>query len=172
MTILFAYDGSEGADGAIAAAAKLLDVDSSDVVVLAVWEPMIVEALRAARFGGPIPMPPDPGDQDERARQDARRIAEHGALLAAELGFDARPIWVADQRHIAETIIEEAAALDVDLIVLGARGLTGVRAFLGSVSNHVLQEARRPVLVVPPTPVPSDSPAPADTTRAEVMAHT
>ena len=45
----------------------------------------------------------------------------------------------------AETLEE----LDVDLIVLGARGLAGVRAFLGSVSNHVVQHAHRPVLVVP-----------------------
>ena len=166
MTILFAYDGSESADAAIAAAAKLIDVDSADAVVLAVWEPMIVEALRAARFGGPLPMPPDPSDQDERTREAARQIAEHGARVARDLGFDARPIWVADERQVAETIVEDAAELDVDLIVLGARGLTGVRAFLGSVSNHVLQNARRPVLVVPPIDVPADDAAPADTAAA------
>jgi nucleotide-binding universal stress UspA family protein len=109
MTILLAYDGSDGADGAIASAAKLL-------------------------------------------------------------GFDAGPIWVADQRKIADTIVEDAAELDVDLIVLGARGLTGVRAFLGSVSNHVLQNARRPVLVVPPTAVPTADRAPADRAPAEAVA--
>ena len=31
----------------------------------------------------------------------------------------------------------------------GARGLAGVRAFLGSVSNHVFQHSPRPVLVIP-----------------------
>jgi nucleotide-binding universal stress UspA family protein len=170
MTILFAYDGSESADGAIASAAKLLEAHDADALVLAVWEPLIVEALRAARFGGPLPMPPDLGDQDERAREAARRIAEHGARVAGELGFDARPVWVADQRKIADAIVEDAAELDVDLIVLGARGLTGVRAFLGSVSNHVLQNARRPVLVVPPTAVPSDGEAPADRAPAEAVA--
>ena len=110
MTILFAYDGSESADGAIATAAKLLDTHDADAVVLAVWEPLIVEALRAARFGGPLPMPPDPGDEDERAREGARRIAEHGARVAGELGFEARPIWVADQRQIADTAPAEAVA--------------------------------------------------------------
>ena len=170
MTILFAYDGSESADGAIASAAKLLDARDADAVVLAVWEPMIVEALRAARFGGPLPMPPDPSDQDERTQQAARRIAEHGARVAGELGFDARPMWVADQRQIAETIVQDAAELDVDLIVLGARGLTGVRAFLGSVSNHVLQDARRPVLEVPPIEVPAAGEAPSDTAPAEAVA--
>ena len=42
MTILFAYDGSESADAAIAAAGKLLDHDHADAVVLTVWEPRLV----------------------------------------------------------------------------------------------------------------------------------
>jgi nucleotide-binding universal stress UspA family protein len=50
---------------------------------------------------------------------------------------------------VAGTILATADELAVDLIVLGARGLAGVRAFLGSVSNHVVQHAQRPVLVVP-----------------------
>ena len=35
-------------------------------------------------------------------------------------------------------------------IVIGSRGLTGVSAALGSVSNGVVHNSRRPVLVVPP----------------------
>ena len=52
MRILFAHDGSESADAAVAAAGKLLDHDRADVVVLTLWEPLVVEALRANRFGG------------------------------------------------------------------------------------------------------------------------
>ena len=154
MTILFAYDGSESADAAIAAAGQLLgDVDATADVVT-VWEPLTVEALRAARFGGSPPIPPDVPDVDRRAAAQAKRLAEHGARVAGEAGFDARPLWVADKKRIAETIVESADELDVDLIVMGARGLTGIAAFLGSVSNHVLQHAHRPVLIVPPpTPI-------------------
>ena len=47
MTVLFAYDGSEGGDAAIAAAGELLNHDRADAVVLTVWEPLVVEALRA-----------------------------------------------------------------------------------------------------------------------------
>jgi len=65
--------------------------------------------------------------------------------LPGEAGFDARPLWVADSRAIAEAIVERADELNADLIVLGAPGLTGIRAFLGSVSNHVLQHAHRAV---------------------------
>jgi hypothetical protein len=56
---------------------------------------------------------------------------------------------MADNRDVPRAIVCEATELDVDLVVLGARGLAGVRAFLGSVSNHVLQHSRCPVLVIP-----------------------
>jgi len=149
VTILFAYDGSEGADAAIAAAGKLLDHDRADVVVLTVWEPLVVEALRANRFGGWPPIPPDVVQVDRRAQKQAQLLAEHGARLAGEAGFRARALWVADERRIATTILEGADELDADMIVTGARGLAGVAALFGSVSNHVLQHASRPVLVVP-----------------------
>jgi nucleotide-binding universal stress UspA family protein len=149
VTILFAYDGSESADAAIAAAGKLLDHDHPDSVVLTVWEPLVVEALRANRFGGWPPIPPDVTEVDQHAQKQAQRPAEHGAPLAANPGFEARALWVADERQIAATILDGADELDADLIVTGARGLTGIAAFLGSVSNHVLQHASRPLLVVP-----------------------
>jgi nucleotide-binding universal stress UspA family protein len=149
MTVLFAYDGSESADAAISAARDLLGGANADAVVLSVWEPLVVEALRAMRFGGRLPVMTDVADLDAQSEDEARQLAEHGARLAGEAGFEARALWVADTRAIADTIVEGADELDVDLIVLGARGLTGIRAFLGSVSNHVLQHARRPVLVIP-----------------------
>jgi hypothetical protein len=48
VTILFEFDGSESADAAIDAAGKLFGRDRLDAVVLTVWEPLVVEALRAA----------------------------------------------------------------------------------------------------------------------------
>jgi nucleotide-binding universal stress UspA family protein len=149
VTILFAYDGSHSADIAIAAAGNLLDHDRVDAVVLTVWEPLVVEALRATRFGGAALVPTDVTEVDKDAEKQARRLADHGARLAGEAGFEARALSVADERRIAATILERADELDAALIVTGARGLTGIAAFVGSVSNHVLQHATRPVLVVP-----------------------
>ncbi|MDW7740275.1 MAG: universal stress protein [Bacillota bacterium] len=51
--------------------------------------------------------------------------------------------------HPSETIARFAAEGDYDLIVIGSRGLGGLKKFfLGSVSNAVLQEADRTVMVV------------------------
>jgi nucleotide-binding universal stress UspA family protein len=149
VTILFAYDGSESADAAIAPAGKLLNHDLADAVVLTVWEPLVVEALRANRFGGWPAIPPDVTQVDQRAQKQAQVLAEHRARLAGEAGFDARALWVADARRIPATILDGADELDAELIVTGGRDLTGIAAFFGSVSNHVLEHASRPVLVVP-----------------------
>jgi nucleotide-binding universal stress UspA family protein len=149
MTILFAYDGSESADAAIATAGKLFGHNRADAVVLTVWEPLTVEALRAARFGGLPPVPVDVSEVDEHSEKQAQQLAAHGARIAGAAGFEARALWAADERQIAATILEGADELNADLIVTGARGLSGVSAFFGSVSNHVLQHASRPVLVVP-----------------------
>jgi nucleotide-binding universal stress UspA family protein len=150
MTILFSYDGSPHADAAITAASRLLGQREASAVVLAVWEPLLVQALRSERFGSmTLAVPAGVDEDDGRSSEAARRLAEHGAVLAREAGFDAQARWVADSRTIASTVIESADELDADLIVMGSRGLRGISAFLGSVSNHVLQHTHRPVLIVP-----------------------
>ena len=82
-----------------------------------------------------------------------RRRVDVGAMLAAAAaGFpDARqPIerWVTEGDPARE-IVRRAHDRDVDLVVLGARGLrTMGRLLLGSVSETVLHHAGRPVLIV------------------------
>ena len=46
------------------------------------------------------------------------------------------------------TILEEAKRHDCDLIVMGSRGLSGIKEFLGSVSHYVVQNSPVPVLLV------------------------
>lgn len=46
------------------------------------------------------------------------------------------------------TILEFAQANNYDLIVIGSRGLSGVKEFLGSVSHGVVQRSRIPVLII------------------------
>jgi nucleotide-binding universal stress UspA family protein len=150
VKILIGYDGWESADAAVATAGNLLAGADVAAVVLSVWEPMSVAAVRAARSGGPMSaIANDASDVDDRSEQQARKLPGHGARLADTSGFHATPVWVADDRDVTSAIVNEASKFDVDLVVLGARGLAGVRAFLGSVSNHVPQHSRRPVLVIP-----------------------
>jgi Universal stress protein family len=86
MTILFAYDGSENADAAIAGSASLLGGrENAEAVVLTVWEPLVVEAVRTMRFGGSVPpIPTNVAEVDDSAEEQAKQLAEHGARLAGE----------------------------------------------------------------------------------------
>ena len=63
-----------------------------------------------------------------------------GARLADEAGFTARAFAVADARSVAQAIVDAADELAVDLIVMGSRGLGGVKALIGSVSRHVVEQ--------------------------------
>ena len=80
-----------------------------------------------------------------------RRLELSKALDQAAPLFDAHGVTVSRETpegHPAD-VIAAAAARDADLVVVGARGLGGVkRLLLGSVSENVLRAARCPVLIV------------------------
>src|SRR5262249_27760403 len=140
--------------------------DDVEAVVLSVWEPLTVAALKAVRFGGPMPLTSDVDEIDDEAEDHARDLAEHGVQVATDAGFPATPMSGADTPDIPPAIVAAAAEVDAHLLVLGARGLSGIAAFLGSVSNHVVQHAHRPVLVVPRHPATPS----AETAHAEAAA--
>lgn len=86
-------------------------------------------------------------DWDEIATELAERQARHGCQLAVQANIDARPLMVA--RKAAATILRIADELDAELIVLGAAHHTALGGVLGSVSERVVRQATRPVLVIP-----------------------
>ena len=146
--ILIAYDGSDDAKSAIQHAATLLP--GYPAVVLTVWEPFLTMMMRSPAGMGSVAGVPDIEGIDDACRQSAEARAEEGAQLARDAGIDARARVVSRLGSIAEAILKEAADADATAIVVGSRGLTGVKSLLlGSVSHGVLQHADRSVLVVP-----------------------
>jgi nucleotide-binding universal stress UspA family protein len=89
--------------------------------------------------------------------RSARLLAVEGVVQRARaVGADAAGLtWNGDA---GESIVEAAAAEHADLIVVGTHGRGTVgRLFLGSVSEHVVRNARCPVMVVRPTQTLSGS---------------
>jgi nucleotide-binding universal stress UspA family protein len=86
----------------------------------------------------------------ERASEDhAREIARDGVARAREAGLDAEPLAVEDVAEAADTIVTQAEEHDAVAIVIGSRGLRGLKSkLLGSTSAGVLRRAGRPVVVV------------------------
>jgi nucleotide-binding universal stress UspA family protein len=140
--ILICYDGSPDANEAIARGAALFP--GGKAIVLTVWHPFDASALGLT--GGTV----DTQEVDDASRRHAASQAEEGARLANAAGLDADSQTVDLRTTIADAILDEADTLDAAAIVMGSRGLTGVKSLLlGSVSHAVIQHADRPVIVVP-----------------------
>jgi nucleotide-binding universal stress UspA family protein len=143
--ILIAYDGSENADHAIEVAAALLGGGRAEV--LHAWEPVSSAAARSAVYAiGYDDSPELLEEETGRAEAVARRGVERARSAGFEAAGGARsgsgPIWA--------TIVDRAVELRPGVIVMGTRGLTGLRSALaGSVSHAVSSHSAFPVLTVP-----------------------
>ena len=148
--ILIGYDGSPSADHALREAAALFGARQALVVVVweagAAYETLEVPTIPAA----PIDLR-TAALADQALYEGARQLAQRGARLAAELGFEAESLTVADEMSVAKTLDRLARERDVQTIVVGAHGHSRLeKLFLGSTSRQVLEHAPCPVLVVPP----------------------
>jgi nucleotide-binding universal stress UspA family protein len=146
--ILICYDGSVDADAAVDTAAALMP--SQTATLLTVWEPFLEATMR---YGPGLELWPadiDHEQMDAAAEGAGAERAELGAERARQAGLDAQALTKPRGVTIAETIMEAAQSVSADLIVIGTRGLTGVKSMmLGSVSHAVLQHADRAVMIVP-----------------------
>ena len=132
-TILLATDGSSDAELARTTAVDLANSTNSELHVVTVTlgypsydvrNPAVVEQLR---------------EQAEEIlnEQAGGKVAEKHLRIA--------------ERYRAQQIVQVAEDIGAGLIVMGSRGLGGVRrALMGSVSDSVVRHAHCPVLIVRP----------------------
>ncbi|MCF3594406.1 universal stress protein [Rhodobacteraceae bacterium LMO-12] len=142
--ILAPYDGSKNADRALDKAAQMAKLTGAKVSLLTVYRhhSMLEASLSMVRVS-------DPGRIDDAMREHASGIAEHGKTLLREAGVESVRAFVRSGRP-ARAIHEFAGKHEVDLIILGSRGLgsSGDGYLLGSVSHKVTGLSKCPVLVV------------------------
>lgn len=145
--ILLCYDGSPDAQAAIDHAGEMLS--GQPAIVLTIWEPFVeVMARSGTGFGLGAPMNSEEIDAD--SEQAAVQRAQEGADRARRAGLDPQPRARASRGTVADTILSEAGEVGAGAIVMGTRGLTGLKSMLlGSVSHALIQHADRAVIVVP-----------------------
>ena len=141
-TILVPTDFSDDAKHALAIAKDLAGTFGSRVVLLHAYHlelPFVAPAM-----GGPVILPE--GFYVEYRNQAAVEV-DRAAKEAATGDVDVtgvaieRPAWLA--------IIDQAESLSPDLIVMGTRGLTGIKhVALGSTAERVVRKAKCAVLTV------------------------
>ena len=143
--VLICYDGSEDAKEAVRSGARLLE--GRHALLLTVWQP--TAALGGLAWLGADASIVNLAELDRAAAEHAARVAEEGVRIARDEGLDAKPLTIEADGPVWRAILEAADREEAATIVMGSRGLTGVRSLLmGSVSTAVIHHAGRPTLVV------------------------
>jgi nucleotide-binding universal stress UspA family protein len=151
--VLVALDGSEYSATALPTAIEATRRFGADLFVLHVAEH---DRGRAVVYGLESPA-------------DATRLVGVAVKTARDSGLAARgEVRDVAAGHVAKSIVETAAANEIDLIVMGSRGLSDIQGLLlGSVTHKVIQLAHVAVLVTRgPIPVKAELPRPAMTMAA------
>jgi nucleotide-binding universal stress UspA family protein len=142
-SILVPFDGSQGAEAALAKAAALACLCGAELTLLTVYRhhSLLEASMHMVR-------PDEPADLDDIMRNHAKEVAERGKALAAESGVQAPRAFV-EGGPVARTITSFAKEHGNDLTVIGSRGLGSLEGvLLGSVSHKVTSLSETPVLVV------------------------
>ena len=132
MKILIAYDGSDGAKRALEQAAVLARREDQVSII------SVAEGIPLFGYASALPSPEQEEEHRKELVEAAQVLSEHG--VGSSL--------VQRNGDPATAILEVARDDDVDLIVMGTRGVSAVdRWLVGSVSSKVLHHAHCSVLV-------------------------
>jgi nucleotide-binding universal stress UspA family protein len=143
--LLLCYEGSADAKHAIEHAGSVLG--GRDALVVTVWQP--TPALGSSASAGATDSTFDFVEVERAAADLGERVARDGVRIAQQAGLHAKPVAVEATGSVWKTIVEIADRHDAAIIVMGSRGLTGLRPMLqGSVSSAIVHHADRPTLIV------------------------
>jgi nucleotide-binding universal stress UspA family protein len=146
--VLVGYDGSPQAANAIEIGARLLPDPAARVVHL--WAPAFSSPeLRRRLVRGAVSLDELAARVEREGAAEAERVAGDGVALARAAGWEAQPLVHRSYSDEGFELARLAERLRPAAVVVGARGLGGARAVLGSVSDTVAHYSPVPVLVVP-----------------------
>jgi nucleotide-binding universal stress UspA family protein len=143
--ILIATDGSPSAQDAVDVGLELAKEQRADVTFVHVTP---ADEFHGGRGGTHALTHREEIDETETALKDAADAADAAGVSYALERFSGETV---------ETIVALADTKNADMIVLGSRGRNAVTAaLLGSVSQGVVHEAKRPVLIVKTAKTPAE----------------
>ena len=147
--ILFPTDFSKATDAARAFAIELARQFDAELHLLHVMEDL---APRLPEFGMGLAIPSFVANSaSHRQEHEQQAIAQLTAITPDGEDKLRRSVIAVKQGHTFDQILEYAKSHDVDLIVMGTHGRSGLaHMLLGSVAERVVQHAPCPVLTVRP----------------------
>jgi nucleotide-binding universal stress UspA family protein len=133
-TVVVGADGSDTAAEAVRVATELVKLSNGNLHIVTAYRPQQLHSEAGGEFSGSL----SSGD-----------LAES---VLADLASRARTGGVAVDTHLkngaaADVICEVATQVKADVIVVGNKGMSGVRRVLGSVPNSVAHQAPCAVLI-------------------------
>ena len=148
--ILVAFDGSEASKHALDHAVNLADSFDAELLILSVVPRVMMPVFPDEGFGAaPITAAQDMGEYQDKMKEiynkslnEAKNdINDHFPDMKIEIKLlEGKP---------SSTIVNAAEEFDVDLIVIGSRGIGGITGWiLGSTSRNVVESCTKPILVV------------------------
>jgi len=133
-------DGSEGSDRAAAVAYEIAELTKSKLYIIHVINTGIVQQV--ARMSEE-----DPEDILRHYKENGEKLLQR--YKSAALGYGLEIETILEQGLPSDRITALAASIDVDIIVMGSKGLSGSRRpGLGSSTERVIRRINCAVLVV------------------------
>jgi nucleotide-binding universal stress UspA family protein len=139
-SIVVGTDGSERAGRAVSEAARLAKALGAELHVVAAYEPLRGARIAGAPEGAAAVWAPLPDSTVEAT------LSQTAASVRLQCDLDA--VTHAVQKGPADALLEVAAEIGADMIVVGNRGMHGAKRLLGSVPNEISHKARCSVLIV------------------------
>lgn len=140
---MVAFDGSKDSVKAVDFGCSLAEKYGSTLVIVHVYSTAFLP------YSGVEPMPvPEFEGAEALSKERARGVLADGIELVEAHGMKAKGELL-EASSTVQAIIEFAASEEVDLIIVGTRGMTGFKKLIvGSVSSGLVSHSGCPVLVV------------------------
>ncbi len=143
-TILTPVDGSKNSDVAIKEAGDLTKHYDAELIVLHVAH---TETSFSRQYSDEYSDDTNVSYMSEIDKKEAEEILNRAEKILEEQGI--KPKTAIRMGEPANEILEFAKESNVDYIVMGSRGLSGIKKFLmGSVSTRVMEHSHCSVLIV------------------------
>ncbi len=147
--VLVAVDGSKPADKALDFALDLSRKYSAEIVLLSVVQPAIVPMVYYPTTGVPSVPRVAMSAYSKKLEAQHKKVLSEASKKTKKVKPDLKVSTKLLEGRPSDKIIETAREGNFDIIVMGSRGLGGIKEFfLGSVSDRVADEAACPVLIV------------------------
>jgi nucleotide-binding universal stress UspA family protein len=140
--IVVGTDGSDTAAEAVRQAIDLAKLTGATLSIVSAYAPVPKRRVQSEQEGVPADVAYEIGP-----REDVNLVLDAAAATARAAGVEVRTHPV--EADPADAILDVAAQVKADLIVVGNKGMTGARRYLlGSVPNNVSHHAPCSVIIV------------------------